>query len=68
MSEDDFEQFRQMVLQQKNLQEKLCDISDKEEFYKSVMKLGRENGFNFTIENIREAMMKNQRAWIERWI
>lgn len=68
MSEDDFEQFRQMVLQQKNLQEKLSVISDKEEFYKSVMELGRENGFDFTIENIREALMKNQRAWIERWI
>ena len=57
-----------MVLQEVSLQKELRDISEKENFFVRVLELGKENGFDFTIENIREAMLAKQRAWIERWI
>lgn len=68
LTQQNFEQFYQLVLQEVSLQKELRDISEKENFFVRVLELGKENGFDFTIENIREAMLAKQRAWIERWI
>lgn len=68
LTQQNFEQFYRLVLEEISLQKELRDISDKEDFFARVIELGKENGFDFTVENIREKNQQNQRAWIERWI
>jgi hypothetical protein len=68
MTQENFEQFRLLVLQKIVLQEQLRMISDAEEFFARVVELGKENGFDFAVENVKQAFQENQRIWIERWI
>jgi Nif11 domain len=68
MTQENFEQFRLLVLQKIALQEQLRIISDAEEFFVRVVELGKENGFDFAVENVKQAFQENQRIWIERWI
>jgi hypothetical protein len=37
-------------------------------FIEAVVRLGGEQGFAFTADDVREAMRVNRRAWLERWI
>ncbi len=65
---EDFEKLRQLVLQDPALQKVLQPISDREEFARQVIELGRKNGLNFGEETVFEAMNEGRRVWIERWI
>ena len=68
MNREQFEQFRTLVLQENSLQEKLRYISDMDEFLEAIIELGNDHGFEFTSQDVREAMQENRRVWIERWI
>ena len=68
MSAKNFEQFRQIVLQDLPLQNELQQINEREAFISRVIKIGAERGFDFDAENVAEAMRESRRAWIERWI
>jgi predicted ribosomally synthesized peptide with nif11-like leader len=68
MSQENFEQFRQLVLQDTGLQEQLRAISDRDQFVSLTQRLGEERGYSFTIEDVLEALRVNHRAWIERWL
>jgi predicted ribosomally synthesized peptide with nif11-like leader len=68
MSQEQFEQFRNIVLEDLSLQEKLRAFTGRDEFISCVVDAGAEFGFQFTAEDVAEAMRANRRAWIERWI
>ena len=68
MSQESFEQFRKLVLQDVSLQEKLRASSDFQVFTPLVVQLGQERGFDFAAEEVEAARQAAQRAWIERWL
>ena len=68
MSEENFERFREHVLGNSLLQERLREITDRAVFIQSVLELGAECGYEITPEDVEEAMRANRRAWLERWI
>ena len=68
MSQESFEQFRQLVFQDRALQKLLWETTDIESFKALVVRLGAESGHSFTAEDLEEALRANRRAWLERWI
>jgi chloramphenicol O-acetyltransferase len=68
MFQESFEKFRQVVLEDLSLQKELRELSEREEFVRHVVELGAARGFEFTAENVKEAMRENRRVWVERWI
>jgi len=66
MSQENFEQFRQVVLEDSALQERLRAFTARDEFIVRVVESGAEFGFAFAAEDVVEAMRANRRAWIER--
>ncbi len=67
MSQQAFEQFRQVVLQDLALQERLRATTDHRSFLDLVVRVGGERGCHFTAEDVEAAMRASRRAWIERW-
>ena len=63
-----FEAFAERVLTDESLQHELKVFKDQDPFVRRVVELGKENGFHFSEEAVREAVQRNRRAWIERWI
>ena len=68
MSRESFEQFRQLVLQDMSLQERLRETPDRESFLTLVIQLGEERGHDFTVEDVENAMRESQMAWRLRWV
>lgn len=68
MSQISFEQFRQLVLQDLPLQEKLRAASDFQTFTLLAVQLVRERGFDFAAEDVERERQASQRAWFERWL
>jgi predicted ribosomally synthesized peptide with nif11-like leader len=68
MSQENFEQFRQLVLQDTTLQQQLRGTSDREQLVALTQRLGAERGYSFTTEDVLEALRAGQREWIERWL
>jgi hypothetical protein len=68
MSQEDFERFREIVLRDLSLQEQLREIVERPVFIQKVVELGANRGFEITPADVEEAMRRNRRAWIERWI
>lgn len=68
MSQTSLEQFCERVLENQSLQEQLRGITDKTTFLTSVVQLGAEQGFSFTIDEVNIAIRGNMQAWIERFI
>ena len=68
MSINDLQDFRQLVLQDLELQRELKNLADREEFIKKTIDLGERSGFEFSREEIESELRKNRRLWHERWI
>ena len=68
MSQEQFEQFRNVVLEDLSLQKQLRAFTGRDTFIPCVVKLGAERGFQFTAEDVEDAMNASRRVWIERWI
>lgn len=64
----EFEAFRQVVLASPHLQRELRDIPEMNDFAERAVELGRRQGFDFTVEEVREAARAAHRQWLERWI
>lgn len=67
-SPEDLQSFRQTVLNDLNLQERLRQTDDRESFIRLVVGLGRQLGYRFTANDVDNALRAEQQAWIERWI
>ncbi len=68
MSEEKLSQFRGVIFSDVSLQEKLREMADREEFVRTVVKLGSESGFDFTADEVENALRAGRRVWIERWL
>lgn len=68
MSMESFEQFRQIVLHDVALQERLRAVIDRPSFVELIVRVGGERGCHFTPEDVEAAMRANRQLWIERWI
>jgi hypothetical protein len=68
MSQESFEQFRQLVLREPSLQVKLRETMDLGNFVDLVLQAGKDQGFDFTKAEVQEALQASRRAWLERWI
>jgi Nif11 domain len=68
MAQADFEQFKQLVLQDFSLQEQLRLFTERDEFIMQVIEISGKYGFQITIEDIEEVWQTNSRLLIERWI
>jgi hypothetical protein len=68
MPREDFEHFRQRVLEDPALQQALSATPDLPTFLALARKLGAEHGCHFTDEDVRAEMNAARRAWLERWI
>ena len=68
MSQENFNGFRKMVLEDCSLQGELKDITDYQLFTELVVKLGSEHGYNFTALEVEAAINGSRRTWFERWI
>ena len=65
-SQQRFEQFRSVVLDDPGLQAALHGLEDPALFIDMVTRLGRERGHRFTAEDVRAALQAGRRAWFER--
>jgi len=63
-----FEQFRELVLREPELQRELREPEDFSTFLPVVLQLARERGYPVAAEEVESAWRAAQRAWIERWI
>lgn len=68
MSQAEFERFRQVVLADKLLQERLRSVADRDAFSALVVESAAELGFALTVDDVTEAVRDGRRAWIERRI
>jgi hypothetical protein len=64
----ELERFRQAVLDDLHLQQRLRSTSDRESFIRLTVLVGHEGGYRFTETDVEEAMRAGRRAWFERWI
>lgn len=65
---DEFEKFRQRVLDDPSIQIRLRDITDRSAFIALTVELGAEHGYIFTPNEVDEALQAGRRSWRERWI
>ena len=65
MSKRSFEEFRDLVLADENLQRDLRCFSDRKGFLARVVEVALEHGFEFTPSDIEEQMLIGQRSWTE---
>lgn len=68
MSQEQFEQFRKIVLEDLSLQKQLRSFTRYDRFVARVVKLSAERGFEFTADEVLEEIKASRRLWIERWI
>jgi len=68
MSLPSLDEFRQLVLREPTLQRRLSEPTDLGQFLELVLREGKEHGFDFTPEDLRQALNASRRAWLERWI
>jgi hypothetical protein len=65
---ESFERFRQLVLGDATLQERLRETPDLKAFVALTLRLGQEHGYRFTAEEVENALRESRRAWLQRWI
>lgn len=68
MSQENFERFRQLVWEDRALQQELWATTNWDEFIALVQRLGAERGCEFTSAEVSAALQASQRAWMERWL
>jgi predicted ribosomally synthesized peptide with nif11-like leader len=68
MSRENFERFRTVVVEDEGLQERLTGFADLQDFKEAVLQAGSEKGFDFTLEELDQAIREARQSWLERWI
>ncbi len=66
MSQEDFERFRQKVLQEPSLQKQLLKAENLDAFVRRCIELGQLYGCSFGNDEVNAALQSSRRAWIER--
>jgi hypothetical protein len=65
-SADAFAAFQDLVLDEPGLHSHLLAFSDEQAFLANAVSAGVERGFQFTIEDVRSALMEARRSWMEK--
>jgi hypothetical protein len=60
--------FREAVLSDLNLQQRLRETSDRECFVRLVVAVGGEGGYRFSATDVEKAMQAYRQSWFMRWI
>ena len=68
MPQANWENFHQLVLARPELQQRLRPIADWGAFLEAVVRLGAEQGYHFSAQDVQAAANARRRAWLERWI
>ncbi len=68
MSDTDLKEYREAVLDDRELQDRLRKIDGRAEFTRQIIRQADERGFELTVGDVEEALRSGRRAWIERWI
>lgn len=68
MGKVDFQDFKERVLQDQTVQERLKGITGRLEFIDATVRLGAELGYSFTKDDVEEALRESRREWTENWI
>ena len=68
MSRENFERFRAVVVEDESLQARLTGFDDSQDFKDAVLQVGSERGFDFTLEELDQAIREARQSWLERWI
>lgn len=63
-----FPQFRLLVLGDVALQEELLAITDLQTLFARALELGRQRGYDFSVQDLEATANANRRAWLERWL
>lgn len=63
-----FNEFRELVLCNPELQETLRAENDPAAFAATTVKLGGTHGFSFCEEDVRSAMIRGRQAWLSQWV
>ena len=66
MSENAFEEFKELVLRDDSLQKELRDLTDRNELIRCVIRLAHERGYKFTSAELEEEMRMSRRITTER--
>jgi hypothetical protein len=64
VSETGFAAFRENVFADRDLQDRLRQVTHRQEFISLVVRLGEENGFHFTAAEVSHAMQLSHIAWL----
>jgi Aspartyl/Asparaginyl beta-hydroxylase len=65
---DEFERFREIVLTDPSLQQRLRQTADRESFIRLAVSTGVDVGCHFSTADVENAMESARRAWYEKWI
>ena len=65
---EEFERFRQHVLQNLTLQEKLRQTKDQSSFARLVVGLAADSGYRFSLTDVHDELRRERRGWNEIWI
>ena len=68
VSEQSFCRFRELVLENPDLQAQLRNLPDMQTFSTAAVEIGRRLGCEFTSDDIRAAAQAAHRRWLERWL
>ena len=63
----DLQQFRQIVFRNQHLQRRLREAPGYKSFLSLMLQLGKENGCEFSAEDIQREAESSRKAWLERW-
>jgi len=67
-SPEELERFRQLVLSDLTLQQRLRETADPESFVRLVVDTGHQRGCYFTAQDTEAALQTARREWAETWI
>lgn len=62
-----FDQFRELVFEDRELQQKLLAIPDRRDFVQMAVALGREHGFPLDADHVESALRRGRESWNRRW-
>lgn len=68
MVPNDWPRFHALVLEERELQDRLRAEHDWPRFVQLAVALGAERGCRFTADDVTDALRAARRSWIERWI
>jgi mannose-6-phosphate isomerase-like protein (cupin superfamily) len=63
-----FAAFREQVLDDEDLQAQLCLLVDAAAFAAKAVQLGASRGLQFSVEEVRAAMIRGRQAWYSQWV